>query len=109
MPPRGYRKPSPEVRSERIDVYVTPDELAEIDASAEVCDLTRAAFVRTCSLGGKPQAKPARVTADAIRQLTAIGNNLNQLAYRANAGFVVSGSAINNALEAVLSAVRRIG
>jgi len=109
MPPKGYRKSPTEVRSERIDVYVTPAELAAIDASAETCDLTRAAFVRACSLGVRPQAKPARVTADAIRQLTSIGNNLNQLAHQANTGFVVSSAAINGALEAVLSAVRRIG
>jgi len=109
MPPKGYRKPTTDVRSERIDVYVTPAELAAIDASAETCDVTRAAFVRACSLGDKPQAKPARVTADAIRQLTSIGNNLNQLAHQANAGFVVSGPAINDALAEVLSAVRRIG
>lgn len=108
MPPRGYRKPTIETRSERIDVYVTPTELAAIDGSAEACDQTRAAFVRACALGVRPQAKPARITAEAIRQLTSIGNNLNQLAKQANTGFVVSAPAIHSALDAVLSAVRRL-
>lgn len=109
MPPRGYRKSHAEVRSERIDVYVTPAELAAIDEAAETGDQTRAAFVRACALAARPQAKPARISADAIRQLTSIGNNLNRLAKQANAGFVVSAPAINAALDAVLSAVRRIG
>ena len=109
MPPRGYRKSHAESRSERIDVYVTPAELAAIDEAAETCDQTRAAFVRACALGARPQAKPARISADAIRQLTKVGNNLNQLAKQANAGFVVSAPAINAALDAVLSAVRRLG
>ncbi|WP_370373173.1 plasmid mobilization protein [Henriciella pelagia] len=109
MPPKGHRKSRAEVRSERIDVYVTPTELAAINEAAETCDQTRAAFVRACALGARPQAKPARVTADAIRQLTSIGNNLNQLAKQANASFVVSAPAVHATLDAVLSAVRRLG
>ena len=109
MPPKGHRKASAEVRSERIDVYVTPAELAAIDEAAETCDQTRAAFVRACSLGVRPQAKPARVSAQTIRQLTSIGNNLNQLARQANTGLVVSTLSIDAALQAVLRAVRRIG
>jgi Mobilization protein NikA len=109
MPRKGYRKATTDVRSLRIDVYVTQAELDAINEAAETCDLTRAAFVRTCALGAKPQAKPAQVTAQTIRQLTSIGNNLNQLTHQANAGFVVSPSAIQEALAAVLSAVRRIG
>ena len=109
MPPKGHRKPSAETRSERVDVYVTPTELAAIDAAAEACDQTRAAFVRACALGVRPQAKPARITAEAIRQLTSIGNNLNQLAKQANTGFVGWAPAIHATLDAVLSAVRRLG
>ena len=108
MPRKGYRKPPVAVRSHRIDVYVTQDELAAIDIAAETADLTRAAFVRACTLGVKPQAKPARVTAEAIRQLTAIGNNLNQIARQANAGFTVPRPDVEAALRAVLSAVRRL-
>ena len=50
MPPKGHRKSRAEVRSERIDVYVTPTELAAINEAAETCDQTRAAFVRACAL-----------------------------------------------------------
>ena len=108
MPPRGYQKPQADSRSIRIDVYVTKAELDAIDGAAEACDLTRAAYVRSCCLRTRPQAKPARITADAIRQLTSIGNNLNQLTRQANSGFVVSGAAIQTTLNEVLSAVRRL-
>lgn len=108
MPARAYRKPEDERRERCVKTYFTHAEFAQLQAAAEASGMTHAAFVRAAALGAKPRAKPARVTADTIRQLTAVGNNLNQLTKLAHAGRAPAIELLEAALNEVLSAVRRI-
>ena len=51
--------------------------------------LTEAALIRLLIRGYEPREKPDERFYDAMRELSAIGNNINQLAVKANAlGFV---------------------
>ena len=51
--------------------------------------LTEAALIRLLIRGYEPREKPDERFYDAMRELSAIGNNINQLAIKANAlGFV---------------------
>ncbi|WOF74453.1 plasmid mobilization relaxosome protein MobC [Parvibaculaceae bacterium PLY_AMNH_Bact1] len=109
MPTRDYRKPESERRTRCVKTYFTAGEFAQLQEAAEASGLTHAAFVRASALGNKPQAKPTRVAAETIRQLTALGNNLNQLTKIAHAGKFPVAQVLETALGEVLSAVRRIG
>lgn len=108
MPARAYRKPEDERRKRCVKSYFTQEEFVQLQAAAEASGMTHAAFVRAAALGAKPRAKPARGTAEAIRQLTALGNNLNQLTKLAHAGRAPASDLLERALGEVLSAVRRI-
>ena len=51
--------------------------------------MTEAALIRLLIRGYEPREKPDERFYDAMRELSAIGNNINQLAIKANAlGFV---------------------
>jgi len=109
MPTRDYRKPESERRTRCVKTYFTAGEFAQLREAAEASGLTHAAFVRASALGDKPKAKPTRVAAETIRQLTSLGNNLNQLTRLAHSGRSPASDLLEVALGEVLSAVRRIG
>jgi len=91
-----------------VKTYFTAGEFAQLQEAAEASGVTHAAFVRASALGDKPKAKPTRVAAESIRQLTAIGNNLNQLTKLAHEDRIPDSSILETVLSEVLSAVRRI-
>jgi hypothetical protein len=62
-----------------------------------------ARFVRESSLGAVPRARRQPFADELIRHLARIGNNLNQLAYVANA---TGRLAVERALDAVLDELR---
>lgn len=56
---------------------------------AEWCCLTDSAFVRLLVLGYQPKPKPEKEFYTALRNLSSIGNSINQIAAKANSlGFV---------------------
>ena len=69
-------------RSARITVYLTEEELSALRRRAEGAGLRLAVYCRQALLGVRLSS---RVNKTALRQLSRIGNNLNQLAYHANA------------------------
>ncbi|MBO6541615.1 MAG: plasmid mobilization relaxosome protein MobC [Alphaproteobacteria bacterium] len=109
MPRRGFRKPEPDRRHRLVKSYFTADEHRALFARAEATGLTLAAYVRACCLGEHPKAKPTRVAAETIRQLAAVGNNLNQLTRHANAGNLPNGQEVRQVLDQVIAAIVRLG
>ena len=56
---------------------------------AQLCCLTDSALVRMLILGYKPKPKPEQEFYNALRNLSSIGNSINQIAAKANSlGFV---------------------
>ena len=56
---------------------------------AQHCCLTDSAFVRMLILGFQPKPKPEQEFYNALRNLSSIGNSINQIAAKANSlGFV---------------------
>lgn len=69
--------------------WLSPDENAELKRKTELCGITETAVIRILLRGFEPREKPDARFYDAMRELSAIGNNINQLAVKANAfGFV---------------------
>ena len=62
-------------------------EAQDLKKKAKKACLTEAALIRLLLRGYEPREKPDERFYDAMRELSAIGNNINQLARKANAGF----------------------
>ena len=69
--------------------WLSPEDTKELKRKAELAGLTETAVIRILIRGYEPREKPDGRFYDAMRNLSAIGNNINQLAAKANTlGFV---------------------
>ncbi|SCH05140.1 Bacterial mobilisation protein (MobC) [uncultured Ruminococcus sp.] len=69
--------------------WLSPQDARELKRKAKLCGITETAVIRILLRGYEPKEKPDARFYEAMRQLSAIGNNINQLALKANAlGFV---------------------
>ena len=79
------------MRKRSIDkhIWFSRDEAQDLQRKAKKCCLTEGAVVRLLVKGYEPKEKPDDRFYDAMRELASIGNNINQLAAKANTlGFV---------------------
>ena len=77
------------MRKRNVDKHIWFDrqEAQDLQKKAKKACLTEAALIRLLIRGYEPREKPDEKFYDAMRELSAIGNNINQLARKANAGF----------------------
>lgn len=79
------------MRKRNVDKHIWFDrqEAQDLQKKAKKACLTEAALIRLLLRGYEPREKPDERFYDAMRELSAIGNNINQLAAKANTlGFV---------------------
>lgn len=70
-------------------VRFSRDEAQDLQKKAKKACLSEAGLIRLLLRGYKPREKPDERFYDVMRELSSIGNNINQLAVKANAlGFV---------------------
>jgi hypothetical protein len=110
---RYARHDDAERRTAFFGFQLTPDERAELDAAARRQGATPSAYAREClfrrsaAIVAATRRNPE--AAALLRELSAIGNNLNQLAHRANAsGHVTSEDALLATLELHRHAIARV-
>ena len=96
-----------ERRTATVTVQVTPSERAELDARAEAAGVRLSDFARAAMLGYHLKAR-SPVTAQAVAELGAIGNNLNQLARRANTTEEINPADLQDALRLWREVVARL-
>lgn len=76
-------------RTVKKQFWFSRDEAQDLQKKAKKTCLTEAALVRLLVRGYEPKERPDERFYDAMRQLSSIGNNINQLAAQANSlGFV---------------------
>lgn len=102
------RRPRAAHRTDRLLLRVSPDEKAVIARNAADLGLGLSAFLRAAGMGQRVSARRPAANDEAIRQLAMIGNNINQIARKANTGSPVDSKALDAALVALLDAVRRL-
>jgi hypothetical protein len=78
--PARVRKPR---RTFRIEVRLSGVEHQELMARAGEAKMRASAYVRQCALGRPPRPIPA-ITAEMVRELSRVGNNLSQLVRHLN-------------------------
>lgn len=72
-------------RSHDLHLRLNDDELEKLNAAVAKTGLSREAYLRKLIAGQQPKALPPPDFRPLMRQLYYIGNNLNQIARKANA------------------------
>lgn len=102
-------KPENEKRLHIQKVCLSNDELAQIKQAAELAGMELSPFLRQAGLGVRIRIKPSRRTGELIRQLAAIGNNLNQGMRLANSKRDIrTYKDLQQTLRQVIAAVKRV-
>lgn len=71
-------------RTVKKQFWFSRDEAQDLQKKAKKTCLTEAALVRLLVRGYEPKERPDQLFYDVMRQLSSIGNNINQLAAQAN-------------------------
>ena len=79
--------------------WLSPQDVRELKRKAELCGITETAVIRILLHGYEPKEKPDAKFYEAMRQLSAIGNNINQLAVKANALGFIDTQKLNSELD----------
>ena len=80
--------------------WLSPHEVAELKRKAELAGISETAVIRLLIRGFEPREKPDRDFYESMRQLSNIGNNINQLAAKAHSlGFIDAPMLKNEALR----------
>lgn len=72
-----------------VQVRLSKTEHEKLRSNAEHCNLTVSEYIRTCIISGQPKEAPTGDWFEMAKQLRAIGNSLNQIAYVANSTGVI--------------------
>ena len=75
----------PRKRNNRIHICLTDDELAHVNELAKLSGLSREAYTRMLYKNLVPRPCPSTELLECLSHLRRIGNNINQIAFIANA------------------------
>ena len=70
-------------REKQILIRLSEKEYAHLNEQADLAQLNINQFVRNLIMSVKMKPRPKKEWAEILRQMSAIGNNLNQIVYRA--------------------------
>ena len=95
-------------RNRHISVWMNETEYRHLKRQAELAGMGIDPFIRTLVAGVQLRPRPPDTYAALLRELSAIGNNVNQIAYWANARKGIAESEIKDAAELVRKAWRLV-
>ena len=72
-------------RNRHVSVWMNEQEYRNLKKQAELAGLGIDPFIRALAAGVQLRPRPPDTYADLLRELSAIGNNVNQIAHWANA------------------------
>lgn len=82
-------------RIKRLSVRLTTKEKDYLDKQAQTAGIKLEPYVRALIAGHEVKERPSEVWAEIVRQLSAIGNNINQIARVANSTGVIKAQEIS--------------
>ena len=86
-------------RNTAVLVRLSPKEKEHLKAQAEACALKMEPYIRKLIMGNIIRPRPPDEYVKLLREINAIGNNINQIAHIANAEQHISKSKINEVLH----------
>lgn len=81
---QGGSMPKKRFRDKEIKFFVTEAELQFIDQKAQVAELNRSSYIRKMALEGYILKQDFSYVEKLVYEVNKIGNNINQIAYKAN-------------------------
>lgn len=95
-------------RNRHVSVWMNEQEYRHLKRQAELAGLGIDPFIRTLIAGVQIRPRPPDAYAALLRELSAIGNNVNQIAYWANATRGIGKAEIAEAAALVRQAWRMV-
>ena len=95
-------------RNRHLSVWLTDAELAHLRKQAATAGLGIDPFLRSLILGVQLRPRPPDTYAALLRELSAIGNNINQIAHTVNGQKYAADSQIDQAVALVRRAWRLV-
>ena len=96
------------MRNRHVSVWLTDEEYEYLKGQSHVSGLGIDPFLRHLIMGVQLRPRPPDTYAALLRELNAIGNNVNQLAYQANARGEATRAEIRSASALVQEAWRLV-
>ena len=95
-------------RSRHVSVWMNEAEYLHLKKQAEIAGMKVAPFIRLLVSGVQLRPRPPDTLPALLRELSAIGNNANQIAYWANARKSISEAEIKEAAALIRQAARLV-
>ncbi len=95
-------------RNRHVSVWMNEQEYRHLKRQAEVAGMGMDPFIRSLVLGIQLRPRPPDTYAALLRELSAIGNNVNQIAHNTNASKTASQAEIDEAVKLVRQAWRLV-
>ena len=95
-------------RNRHVSVWMNEQEYRHLKRQAEIAGMGMDPFIRSLVLGIQLRPRPPDTYAALLRELSAIGNNVNQIAHNTNASKTASQAEIDEAVKLVRQAWRLV-
>ena len=95
-------------RNRHVSVWMNEQEYRHLKKQSELAGLGIDPFIRSLVAGVQIRPRPPDTYAALLRELSAIGNNVNQIAFWANAKKDISKAEISDAVNLVRQAWRMV-
>ena len=95
-------------RNHFVGVWLSEQEHRQLEQLCEASGLTSSVLLRKLILGSQLKPRPPDAYAGLLRALSAIGNNVNQIAYWANARKGITDADVQHGLELIHNAWRLV-
>lgn len=92
----------------KFDMRMTEQDYKRLTRKARKCGLTRSGYIRLLIHDYKPREAPSADYYSMARELKGIGNNMNQIAFMANATGLINEDAYFEEVIRVRDAIQRI-
>ena len=96
------------IRNHPVSLWLTDQEYQHLKQQVEITGLKVDPFIRRLIMGANLRPRPPDTYAALLRELSAIGNNINQLAHQANARGEATNEEIREAARLVRQVARRV-
>ena len=96
------------LRSKEFKLRLTEDEHSHLVSQAKKAGLTRAQFLRSVVMNSKLRARPPDTYYQLLKEINAIGTNINQIAHIANSERTINNDKLDkvmNLLDAIMEKV----
>ena len=95
-------------RNRHVSVWMNEQEYRHLKSRAKIAGMGMDPFIRSLVLGIQLRPRPPDTYAALLRELSAIGNNVNQIAHNTNASKTALQAEIDEAVKLVRQAWRLV-